>query len=167
MTTALHRRGLGIIALLLAFWVVPPALAMDFNVNDDGVILHGYDPVSYFTADNPTKGLEKFSTKHHGARYLFSLAENRDTFVADPERYAPQFGGYCAYGVRVGRNFDVDPDVYRVVDDKLYLQLNWGTQVVWLSNKDENIEVAHTLWPMIGPKTDEELALAAEKQAKN
>jgi hypothetical protein len=162
MVTAFSRRGLTAIVLFLALVIVGPAQATEENLNDDGLALHGYDPVSYFSADNPVLGLEKFNATHHGALYLFASLENRDRFVANPDKFAPQFGGYCAYGVRVGRKFDIDPDVYRVVDGKLYVQLNWGTQVIWLANMTENIEVAHRLWPMIKPKSDQQLA-AAEK----
>lgn len=161
------RRGLTTLVFVLALFVVSPSLAVEKNLNADGLALQGYDPVSYFEADNPAMGLEKFSANHEGARYLFASAGNRDKFVANPGKFAPQFGGFCAYGVRVGRKFDIDPDVYRVVGDKLYFQLNWGTQVIWLTNMSENIEVAHTLWPMIKPQSDADLAVAAEKQTKN
>lgn len=167
MISNLIKRTVTATCLAMLFFIASPAMAMEMNVNEDGVALHGYDPVSYFTADSPTKGLDKFDAEHHGARYLFSSSENRDKFMSDPGRFPPQFGGYCAYGVRVGRKFDIDPDVYRVVDDKLYVQLNWGTQVIWLVNLMENIDVAHTLWPMIEPQTDEQLAAAAEKAEKS
>jgi hypothetical protein len=161
------RRGFATMVFVLTLFTIGPALAVEQNLNTDGLALYGYDPVSYFESDNPAMGLEKFSASHEGARYLFVSSGNRDKFVANPGKFAPQFGGYCAYGVRVGRKFDIDPDVYRVVDDKLYFQLNWGTQVIWLANMGENIEVAHTLWPIIKPQSDEELAAAAEKQSKN
>jgi hypothetical protein len=167
MITTYGRRGLAAIVFCLMFAWTGPALAVERNLDPDGLAMRGYDPVSYFQSEHPAMGLEEFSASHDGARYLFATAENRDKFIADPGKFSPQFGGYCAYGVRVGRKFDIDPDVYRVVDDKLYFQLNWGTQVIWLVNMNENIEVAQTLWPMIKPQTDDQLAAAAEKQSKN
>lgn len=167
MVSAYTWRGLAAMVFALTLVIIGAAGATEQNLNDDGLALYGYDPVSYFEADNPAMGLRKFSVVHAGARYQFASAENRDKFVATPGKYAPQFGGYCAYGVRVGRKFDIDPDVYRVVDNKLYFQLNWGTQVIWLANMTENIEVAHTLWPVIKPQSDEQLAAAAEKLLNN
>lgn len=165
MMSSFANRCAATLILFLAY-LATPAHAIETNLNADGVALHGYDPVSYFMADHPEMGLDRHAAEHDGARYLFASAENRAKFVADPERYAPQFGGFCAYGVRVGRKFDIDPDVYRIVDDKLYFQLNWGTQVIWLVNMLENIDVAHTLWPMIKPQSDADLAEAAEKAGK-
>ncbi len=164
MISIFTRRTVVALVLVLAL-PFGLASATESNVDSAGLAMHGYDPVSYFRSEHPSRGVEKFSAIHDGARYLFSSAENRDRFIADPAHYAPQFGGYCSYGVRVGRKFDIDPEVYRVVDDKLYFQLNWGTQVVWLANMQENIDVAHTLWPIIKPKTDPELEAAAEKAA--
>ncbi len=165
MKSSLARRIAVTLAMFLVF-AAGSAWAVEKNLDADGIALQGYDPVSYFKGDHPKMGLETHSAEHDGARYLFASAESRAKFLADPGRYVPQFGGYCAYGVRVGRKFDIDPDVYRIVDDKLYFQLNWGTQVIWLANMKENIDVAHTLWPVIKPQTDTELAEAAEKAGK-
>ena len=159
----------GRIAMTLALFLifaVSQAEAVVKNLDANDVALLGHDPVSYFESDHPKKGLEAHAAEHDGARYLFASAKNREKFMADSERFVPQFGGYCAYGVRVGRKFGIDPDVYRVVDDKLYFQLNWGTQVIWLTNMKENIDVAHNLWPVIKPQSDAELAAAAEKAGK-
>jgi YHS domain-containing protein len=165
MRSSIARRIVAISALFFIL-AASPAWAVEKNLDGDGVALRGYDPVSYFEGDHPKMGLEAHSAEHDGARYLFANAESRDKFIADPDHFARQFGGYCAYGVRVGRKFDIDPDVYRIVDDKLYFQLNWGTQVIWLVNMEENIDVAHNLWPVIKPQSDAELAEAAEKAGK-
>ena len=159
-------RGIVTTLALFILFAVGPVGAVEKNLDADGIALRGHDPVSYFENDYPKPGLKAFSAEHDGARYLFASPENRDKFLATPNRFSPQFGGYCAYGVRVGRKFDIDPDVYRVVDDKLYFQLNWATQVIWLANMEENIDVARTLWPVIKPRTDAELAEAAEKAGK-
>jgi YHS domain-containing protein len=154
-------------AFVVTLLVIGPVAAFERNLDADGVALHGYDAVSYFEATTPVAGLEKFDVEIEGARYLFASAQNRRKFLGDPTKFTPQFGGFCAYGVRVGRKFDIDPEVYRVVDDKLYLQLNWGTQVIWLVNMHENIDVAHTLWPVIKSRSDAQLAEAADKKSRN
>lgn len=160
------RRTLIGLVLTIGVLITMPALAIEKNLDETGLALHGYDPVSYFEASSPIKGNEKFMAEHDGARYQFASIDSLEKFRANPDRYTPQYGGYCAYGVRVGRKFDIDPDAYRVVDDKLYLQLNFGTQVIWLINLRENINVADKIWPLIIARTDTELEAEAEKAVK-
>jgi YHS domain-containing protein len=83
--------------------------------------LKGYDPVAYFTDGKPTQGKPEFETVFDGARYRFASTENMDRFKADPDRYAPQFGGACAYALSKGVRVEADPTVWRIVDDKLYV----------------------------------------------
>ncbi len=91
------------------------------NVTSDGVALKGYDPVAYFTGGEPVKGSEEFQTTWSGAIWRFSSAANRELFSQDPEKYAPQYGGYCAYAVSKGHTAGVSPKAWKVVDGKLYL----------------------------------------------
>lgn len=86
--------------------------------------LHGYDPVAYFTEGAPTPGHADHAVVHEGAAYYFASAENQKAFVRDPARYSPAFGGFCAYGVSVGKKFDGDPRYWTVHEDRLYLNLN-------------------------------------------
>jgi hypothetical protein len=88
---------------------------------------------------------------HNGVTYQFKSSANREAFLANPERFVPKYGGYCSYGVRLGKKFDVDPTAWAVVDDELYLQLNHGTQAVWRNDLMKNIEIAERLWPEIQP----------------
>lgn len=134
------------------------------NIDTAGVAIGGYDPVAYFEIGGKALGSPDFTAKHEGATYHFANAEHRDLFRADPARYAPQFGGYCAYGVRVGRKFDIDPDAFQIVDNRLFLLLNPGTQMVWRINRSENIDIADRIWPVIRAKSDIELAKKAEKR---
>lgn len=134
------------------------------NIDAAGVAIGGFDPVAYFEVGKKTLGSSAWTAEHGDATYRFSTRARRDRFASDPERFAPRFGGYCAYGVRVGRKFDIDPDAFEIVDDRLYLLLNLGTQVVWQINQDENIEIAHKIWPMIRTKSDTELAEEADKR---
>ena len=91
------------------------------NVDAKGVGLKGHDPVAYFTAGAPTAGKAEFNAAHAGVTFLFASAANRDAFKADPAKYAPQYGGFCAMGVALERKLDGDPNAWRVVDGKLYL----------------------------------------------
>jgi YHS domain-containing protein len=83
--------------------------------------LQGMDVVSYFKDGGPVKGQASFRYDFDGARYLFSSAQNRAAFVADPDRYLPQFSGLCATGIALGKEFKGDPDTWKIVDGKLYL----------------------------------------------
>jgi YHS domain-containing protein len=95
--------------------------AMPVAVDKNGVAVRGYDPVAYFIDKRAVKGKEKFAVKtDDGVIYYFSSLENREIFVADPARYAPQFGGFCALGAAQGARAQSDPKSFRVVDGKLY-----------------------------------------------
>jgi YHS domain-containing protein len=115
---------------------------------DDGAI-RGYDPVSYFTESKPVKGDKQFSTEFNGATWCFSSEENMNAFKASPEKYAPQFGGYCAYAVSQNYTYETDPNAFTIVDDKLYLNYNLKTSEEWNSKRDEYIKLANTNWPNV------------------
>jgi YHS domain-containing protein len=97
-----------------------PAIAAAIN-RTGGVALRGYDPVAYFTENKAVQGSDQFTTQYQGATYKFESAADRDAFVANPAKYSPQYGGYCAYGVAHGDKADVDPDAFTVVNGKLYM----------------------------------------------
>ena len=111
--------------------------------------LHGYDAVAYFKAGKPVRGTDAFVHVHEGAAYRFSSADNLDAFKADPARYAPQYGGFCAYGVAVGKKFDGDPQLWKIEDGRLYLNLNQEIYETFLEDVDGNIEKADDNWPEI------------------
>jgi YHS domain-containing protein len=114
-----------------------------------GIALHGYDPVAYFTVGKPVQGSAEYSVVHAGATYRFANAANLAAFRADPAKYIPAFGGYCAYGVSVGAKFDGDPRFWKIVDGKLYLNLNKQIQKTWLKDVPGNIKKARKAWPRI------------------
>lgn len=122
------------------------------NVDTAGVAVHGYDPVAYFTQGGPVLGDAAFSATHDGATYRFASAEHRAAFVADPARYAPQYGGYCAFGAAKGGKFDGDPSLWRIVDDKLYLNVNPTAQQLWEEDVPGFIQQADVNWPEIKDK---------------
>lgn len=145
--------------LFAVFWV-PAGLAAagEFNVDRDGFMLNGKDAVAYHDDRKPVAGKDRYVTAFRGVKFRFHSAENQKAFEADPERYFPAYGGWCAYGVRVGKKFETDPEVFKFVDGKLYLQLDQGTQKVWLRDVDKNIAIADRLWPRIRTTSPEMLS---------
>ncbi|MEM8657788.1 MAG: YHS domain-containing (seleno)protein [Pseudomonadota bacterium] len=117
---------------------------------EDGVALRGTDPVAYFTESEPTPGSAEFAADWNGATWHFASAENRDQFLADPEAYAPQFGGFCAWAVaEKGELYSTDPTAWKIVDDKLYLNFNAGIQKKWEKDIPGFIKAADNRWPDI------------------
>ena len=112
-----------------------------------GLAIRGYDPVAYYQQSAPVKGSSQFSFQWQGANWLFASAENRDRFQAEPERYAPQYGGYCAYAVSKGRTASIDPEAWKIVDGKLYLNYSKGVQKKWEQDVPGNIVKANRNWP--------------------
>ena len=128
-------------SILLTFFLISNAMAADrintlekkglFGYEPNGIAIRGYDTVAYFTQGKPVKGDEQFSTQWEGATWRFSSQDNLDLFTADPEKYAPQYGGYCAYGVAQGSLVKIEPDLWSIVDDKLYLNYNKSFNNKW------------------------------------
>lgn len=127
------------------------------NVDKKGVAVNGFDVVAYFTASQPTQGRAEFSAVHNGTTYLFSSAASRDAFKQNPPRYVPQFGGFCAMGVALDKKLDGDPTAWRIVDDKLYLNVNKDVQKKWLEDVPGNLMKAAAIWPTIKDKTPKSL----------
>lgn len=111
--------------------------------------LHGYDPVAYFAQAKPLRGSDSLVHVHDGAAYRFSSQENLAKFKQDPGRYVPQYGGFCAYGVSVGKKFDGDPHLWKIEDGKLYLNLNEEIYEAFLEDVDGNVRKADGNWPEI------------------
>ncbi len=110
----------------------------------------GYDVVSYFQGDGvPVKGKSTFKTEYMGADWLFSSKENLEAFEAEPEKYAPQYGGYCAYAVGVGQTAKADPLQYHIADGKLYLNINKKYRQIWLDDIDNYITEGDKNWPNV------------------
>lgn len=111
--------------------------------------LKGYDAVAYFEAGEPRKGDDDFAYDWNGARWLFESAANRDAFFANPERFAPQYGGYCAWAVSQGYTASGDPKVWAVVDDKLYINYNKDIGARWQKDPAGFIKLANDNWPKV------------------
>jgi YHS domain-containing protein len=117
----------------------------------NGVAIRGYDPVAYFTDGKPTLGDSTLRASYDGATWYFATAAHRDAFQADPAKYAPQFGGYCAYGMsdEAGHKAPTQPDAWTIVDDKLYLNYNTKVRGLWSKDKQSRIEQANQNWPTV------------------
>jgi len=122
------------------------------NLNAQGVALKGYDPVSYFLATEPLQGSPTLSERYGGATYLFANASNRGAFKANPAKYVPAFGGFCAMGVVLDKKLDIDPKLWRVVDGKLYLNVHKPAQTRWLEDIQGNIKKGDKNWSRIKDK---------------
>ena len=127
------------------------------NVDANGVALKGFDPVSYFLPSGPTQGQSALSAKHKGATYLFASAQNRDTFTANPAKYAPGYGGFCAMGVALEKKLDINPQLWRIVDGTLYLNVHKEAQARWLEDIKGNLAQADKNWPSIKDKAPKSL----------
>jgi YHS domain-containing protein len=115
----------------------------------DGVAIQGYDPVAYFTQKNAIKGSAKNSHEWGGTVWFFVSSKNRDLFAADPEKYAPQYGGHCALSVANGKNGKGAGDAWTISDDKLYLNASKEVRSRWLQKVSQNIYWADREWPKI------------------
>ena len=107
----------------------------------------GYDVVAYFTDNKPTEGNPEYQTEWKGAKWLFSSATNLEKFTANPEQYAPQYGGYCAWAIARGDLAKGDPNRWKIVDNKLYLNYNWSIQKLWERDISGMIERGNAQWP--------------------
>ena len=125
-----------------------PVLAFEeINVSYfGGVALGGYDAVSYFTKSKAVMGNKAYTSKWQGATWLFSTDANRLRFTASPEAFAPQYGGYCSNQMSLGNLSDIDAEVWRIIDDKLYLFGHDAGRVRWASDTDQRILDADRHW---------------------
>jgi len=140
--------------LLLGLMAIGPALAAPaINTFGEGggyfsdpkrtdTAIRGYDTVAYFTDGKPVKGSDKFVDEWMGAKWKFASQDHLDKFKADPKKYAPQYGGYCAYGIAVGNVVKIEPDQWTVVDDKLYLNYDSDISKKWKQDKAGYIKKA-------------------------
>lgn len=118
----------------------------EVNVDKQKIAIKGYDPVAYFTEGKAVKGKPEFKVTWHDAAWLFSSAENRGRFKADPEKYSPRYGGFCALAVAAGQKVDIDPEAWSIVDGRLYLNYNSKFRDQWRQNLAENIRRADDKW---------------------
>ncbi len=117
-----------------------------------GLALRGFDAVAYFTERRPVKGSKDFTYEWAGASWRFASQANRDLFIADPHKYAPQYGGYCAWGISQGKFFDGDPEVWKLMNDKLYVNYNKDIETTWEQDIPGFVASADRNWPAMEPQ---------------
>jgi YHS domain-containing protein len=139
------------LAILSALGLALPATAGGVvNASSfTGTAIEGYDPVAYFTEGRPVEGETGFSHDWMDATWYFASAENRDQFAADPDRYAPQYGGYCAWAVAHGYTAKIDPEAWTIVAGRLYLNYSKDVQAQWAEDIPGNIAKGDVNWPKI------------------
>jgi YHS domain-containing protein len=128
--------GIALFFASAAAFAAPPVNTLKtgiFGGRSDTAIL-GYDPVAYFTVGKPVKGRDDLAFEYLGAKWKFSSQAHLDLFKANPQKYAPQYGGYCAYGVSQDNLVSIEPDKFRIIDDKLYLNYDASVQETWLKD---------------------------------
>ena len=136
----------------LAAAVSQNAVAGDFN-ETDGVAIRGFDPVAYVADHEATQGVAEYTSTYKGSVFRFKNAANRDAFIADPQKYAPQYNGYCAFGVSRGYKAVTSPDAFSVVDGKLYLNYNAEVKTMWTKDVPGYIAKADAQWAAIEKTT--------------
>jgi YHS domain-containing protein len=147
MSALARHIGNGLVAVALLLGGLAHADNPPVAIDDAGRAIRGYDAVAYFADGEPQAGSAAFSHDWKGAVWLFASAAHRDAFKADPERYAPQFGGYCAYAISKGHVQEARPEIWSIVDDRLYLNLGPGAQKKWRADVPGNIARAANNWP--------------------
>jgi hypothetical protein len=116
------------------------------SIGEGGLAIKGYDTVAYFTDSKATAGKKEFQYTWRDAKWEFTSAEHRAMFIASPEKYAPQFGAFCALGVSMEAAVQVDPEAWTIVDGKLYLNYNLEFRDKWRASKEEKIVKANAVW---------------------
>ncbi|MEM9853743.1 MAG: YHS domain-containing (seleno)protein [Pseudomonadota bacterium] len=117
--------------------------------SEGGIAIRGTDPVAYFTEGAPVAGSSEFTADWNGATWHFASAANREAFTSDPDAYAPQYGGYCAWAVSQGYTASISPNAWSIHRGKLYLNFNRAVRTRWSLNKDGNIAAADANWPTV------------------
>jgi len=138
--------GLAVVSIVA---LAGPAFSKEPLYTSGGLAVSGYDVVAYFSDGKPVEGRAEYTTEWRGARWQFATAANRDAFVANPQRYAPQYGGYCAYAVSKGYTASADPMVWRIVDGRLYLNYSKSVQRLWEQDIPGHIVNADGNWPAV------------------
>lgn len=157
MSVASKAVRVGLLSLLplLMLAIVPATHALAgqelkiVNNDESRVAIKGYDTVAYFTEQRAVKGSEEFEFSWEGVRWLFSSAANRDLFAADPERFSPRYGGHCALGMAAGKVGPINPELWKIVDGKLYFASSKAASDKFAENEAEIIKKANQQWQSV------------------
>jgi YHS domain-containing protein len=139
------------VCLLLLLTLAAPAVALSpvNRTTFGGVAIDGWDPVAYFTDGKPVEGSKEFVHEWNGATWRFASAAHRDLFAQAPEKYAPQYGGYCAWAVSQGYTADIDPEAWKIQDGRLYLNYSLDVQKKWAADIPGNVAKGDANWPKL------------------
>lgn len=151
MKTLTRRSALGLLATTPALIATPSLVqaAQPRWFTPEGVAINGYDPVAYFTAETHVEGMARHALDWDGATWHFASAANRDAFAADPDRFAPRYGGYCAYAVSRGYTATTSPRAWSIYEDRLYLNYSRSVRALWATDKAGNVAKADANWPKV------------------
>ncbi len=147
--------GLTRICLLTFLWIATGCGARSSSSDASEVFapgnsaINGYDPVAFFTESKPVKGKDEYTITWKDARWSFASRENLELFKADPEKYAPQYGGYCAFGTADGHKAPTEPGTWTILNGKLYFNYNDEVKKQWDKNRDSLITKADANWPTV------------------
>ncbi|WP_169566016.1 YHS domain-containing (seleno)protein [Sneathiella limimaris] len=130
-------------------FVLAGEMSGPYRTNFIGKAAEGYDVVSYFEEGKAVEGDSDFTHEWKGVKWYFSTAAHKDKFAAAPEKFAPQYGGYCAYAVSKGYTASVDPEAWTIVDGKLYLNYSKGVKDTWDKDRAGYIKSADENWPKV------------------
>ena len=133
------------------------------NLDSKGIIIDGYDPVAFFTDNKPVKGDSQFHYTYQDAIYYFSSQEHLDLFKSSPEKYKPQFGGWCAYAVSLGRVAPIDVNTFSIVNGRLVIQHNQRAVNGWNKDVQGNLALADKYWPKVSERGGKQIQTDAEK----
>ena len=133
--------------ILMLIASIPLYAANGINIDSsNGLAIHGYDPVAYFTDSKPVEGKQEFTIDFQGNKWAFSNEKNKSLFLVNPDAYIPQFGGYCAYAASKNAIANTDPFAWTIHNKKLFLNYSIGTRELWLKERDANIVAADGYW---------------------
>lgn len=138
-----------IILFISAFFINCAFAAQEIDINAAGLVFDGYDPVAYHLSGQAMEGKESFEIKYLDGKMRFTSETNKDLFLANQDAYLPAYGGYCTYGVRVGKKFNDDPNTWIIKNNQLYFFLNDGTKVIWSKEEEKNLEISDRLWSKV------------------
>jgi hypothetical protein len=137
------------ISLLACFLIVHTNAQKSEVFAPAGTAINGYDAVAFFKDSKPVKGSTMYSYNYKNVNWLFNSKEDLDAFMSMPEKYAPQYGGYCAYGTSEGHKAPTEADTWTIVNDKLYFNYNKQVKEMWVKDQMQLIKVADEKWPTV------------------
>jgi YHS domain-containing protein len=146
----LNNKMKSLLTMLLTVFLTVSAFSQTTQYNNqNGVAIKGYDPVAYFTQNKAVAGMDAYTFDWSGSQWKFSSQSNLDSFKKSPEKYAPQYGGYCAYGCSENYKAPIDPEAFTIINNKLYLNYSMKVKTWWLKDTTTRIKAADAFWPAL------------------